>query len=280
MIFDKLFCEKTGRLGTSQKRDIEDLVLTGGGADSDSEAEEENLVPATGKDTIRNGRRSTRAPQQKSIRLTEIGPRMKLQLVKGEEGLYEGAILFHKFIEKTAEEQELLARRALERQMRDAHKEEEEEEEMEKVAGIKERTEANAERKLNRQLSEKGLLDDEDCDEGDDDEDEEEKGEEDVAMGDEREDALPAEHRITFNQPTMADNEDDDISGFGSNMGGKNDMSGTVEFTDSNTQKKKLKEQADKKAGKNKFAKKKKGAKGGGKGKMNVMDKFKKSVKK
>ena len=40
--------------------------------------------------------------------LQEIGPRMTMSLVKGEEGFFEGAVLFHKFVSKTEEEQERL----------------------------------------------------------------------------------------------------------------------------------------------------------------------------
>ena len=40
-------------------------------------------------------------------RLTENGPRMKLQLVKIEDGLCSGEVLFHEYIEKTEEEIQL-----------------------------------------------------------------------------------------------------------------------------------------------------------------------------
>lgn len=38
------------------------------------------------------------------FRLTEIGPRMTLELVKIQEGAVDGEVLYHKFIEKTPEE--------------------------------------------------------------------------------------------------------------------------------------------------------------------------------
>lgn len=37
-------------------------------------------------------------------RLYEIGPRLKLQLVKIEEGLMTGEVMYHKFIKRTPEE--------------------------------------------------------------------------------------------------------------------------------------------------------------------------------
>ncbi|PIO13726.1 hypothetical protein AB205_0147680, partial [Aquarana catesbeiana] len=42
--------------------------------------------------------------QQSAVRLTEIGPRMTLQLIKIEEGLSDGKVLYHSFIKKTEEE--------------------------------------------------------------------------------------------------------------------------------------------------------------------------------
>ena len=46
------------------------------------------------------------------MKLQELGPRLTLQLVKGEEGLYEGQVLFHRYIQKTEEEREKLAKLA------------------------------------------------------------------------------------------------------------------------------------------------------------------------
>uniref|UniRef100_F6Z910 Peter pan homolog (Drosophila) n=1 Tax=Ciona intestinalis TaxID=7719 RepID=F6Z910_CIOIN len=45
---------------------------------------------------------------QSAIRLTELGPRLMLELFKIEEGMHEGEVLFHSFIEKTEEEKKLL----------------------------------------------------------------------------------------------------------------------------------------------------------------------------
>jgi ribosome biogenesis protein SSF1/2 len=41
---------------------------------------------------------------QSAIRLTEIGPRMTLELVKIEDGLCDGEVLYHTYVSKTAEE--------------------------------------------------------------------------------------------------------------------------------------------------------------------------------
>ncbi len=39
-----------------------------------------------------------------AIRLSEIGPRLKLKLVKIEEGICDGEVLYHEYITKTPEE--------------------------------------------------------------------------------------------------------------------------------------------------------------------------------
>lgn len=47
-------------------------------------------------------------PQKRAIKLTELGPRLRLRLVKVEEGLCEGKVLWHEFVTKTAEEEKAL----------------------------------------------------------------------------------------------------------------------------------------------------------------------------
>jgi len=44
------------------------------------------------------------ASEKSAIRLYEIGPRLTLQLIKIEEGLMTGEVLFHEYITKTPEE--------------------------------------------------------------------------------------------------------------------------------------------------------------------------------
>lgn len=43
--------------------------------------------------------------QKRAVKMTEIGPRMKLRLVKVEEGMCDGKVLWHEFITKTKEEE-------------------------------------------------------------------------------------------------------------------------------------------------------------------------------
>merc|ERR1712232_787546 len=50
-----------------------------------------------------------------AVRLTEVGPRLQLQLVKVEEGVLNGAVLFHRYLTRTPTEQEVLEQRARQR---------------------------------------------------------------------------------------------------------------------------------------------------------------------
>jgi len=55
--------------------------------------------------------RGSKAGAKSAIRLVELGPRMRLQLIKIEEGLVDGEVLYHQFIEKTEEERKLIRKR-------------------------------------------------------------------------------------------------------------------------------------------------------------------------
>ena len=68
---------------------------------SDSEAEDEESrldLPQ------RNTKRGKDRLQQAAVRLTEIGPRLTLELFKVEKDVCEGEVLYHKFVSKTAEQ--------------------------------------------------------------------------------------------------------------------------------------------------------------------------------
>lgn len=68
-------------------------------SDSEAEDEESRVVLA---DNFR-GRGNNKA-QQSALKLSEIGPRLTLELFKVESGVGEGDILFHKYVQKTAAE--------------------------------------------------------------------------------------------------------------------------------------------------------------------------------
>lgn len=46
-----------------------------------------------------------------SIKLSELGPRLTLQLIKIEDGLLDGEVLYHDFVEKTEEEKLLIQKK-------------------------------------------------------------------------------------------------------------------------------------------------------------------------
>ncbi|XP_063084702.1 suppressor of SWI4 1 homolog isoform X2 [Cavia porcellus] len=96
----KLLQEKFPNM--SRLQDISELLAAGAGL-SDSEAEPDGEHNITQLPQAVAGRGNLRA-EQSAVRLTEIGPRMTLQLVKIQEGVGEGSVLFHSFVRKSEEE--------------------------------------------------------------------------------------------------------------------------------------------------------------------------------
>ncbi|XP_061761197.1 suppressor of SWI4 1 homolog [Nerophis ophidion] len=104
----KLMQEKFPNM--SKFEDISELMLKGANL-SESEAELDGDHNITELPQVYSGR-GNMASQQSAIRLTEIGPRMTLQLIKIQEGMTEGNILYHANISKTEEEiREILQRK-------------------------------------------------------------------------------------------------------------------------------------------------------------------------
>ncbi|XP_056426586.1 suppressor of SWI4 1 homolog [Hyla sarda] len=96
----KLLQEKFPNM--SRWEDISELLVKGANL-SESEAEQDGEHNITELPQIYAGRGNMKA-QQSAVRLTEIGPRMTLQLVKIEEGINDGKVLHHTFVQKTEEE--------------------------------------------------------------------------------------------------------------------------------------------------------------------------------
>uniref|UniRef100_A0A671SRS8 Suppressor of SWI4 1 homolog n=1 Tax=Sinocyclocheilus anshuiensis TaxID=1608454 RepID=A0A671SRS8_9TELE len=104
----KLMQEKFPNM--SKLEDISELLMKGVNL-SESEAEQDGDHNITELPQVYSGR-GNMASQQSAVRLTEIGPRMTLQLVKIVEGMGEGKVLYHSFVSKTEEElQEMLNRK-------------------------------------------------------------------------------------------------------------------------------------------------------------------------
>ncbi|KAL2101555.1 hypothetical protein ACEWY4_003316 [Coilia grayii] len=133
----KLMQEKFPNM--SKFEDISELLLKGANL-SESEAELDGDHNITELPQAYAGR-GNMSSQQSAVRLTEIGPRMTLKLVKIVEGLGEGNIMYHSIVSKTDEElQEILRRKevrlkekaerkkkqeqniALKKEQREAHK--------------------------------------------------------------------------------------------------------------------------------------------------------------
>ncbi|KAG0584154.1 hypothetical protein M758_3G188900 [Ceratodon purpureus] len=83
----------------SKLGDVSDFVNKSGYG-SESEAEDEAAKVELAEDFGKGNQASHRS----AVKLHEIGPRMTLQLVKVEEGLCDGAVMFHEFVKKTPEE--------------------------------------------------------------------------------------------------------------------------------------------------------------------------------
>lgn len=76
---------------------------------SESEAEDDPQNHVTLPQKIVS--RGNVAAGQSAIRLSELGPRLTLHLIKIEDGLLNGEVLFHDIIHKTEEEKAEIAKR-------------------------------------------------------------------------------------------------------------------------------------------------------------------------
>jgi ribosome biogenesis protein SSF1/2 len=110
----------SSKLDLSKYNDISEFALKTGGYGTDSEAEDlpESKVVLPGD--FQGKPKGTKV----AVRLEELGPRMKLELIKIQEGLFKGNVLYHRYIKKTKQEIKGLA---------DASKEKHQKEKDEKV---------------------------------------------------------------------------------------------------------------------------------------------------
>ncbi|XP_060882901.1 suppressor of SWI4 1 homolog [Labrus mixtus] len=147
--------------------DISELLMKAANL-SESEAEQDGDHNITELPQVYSGR-GNMASQQSAVRLTEIGPRMTLQLTKIQEGMGEGNILYHSIVSKTEEEiQEILDRKEAqlrekqERRKKQEHdvaqkKEKNDENKKKSLAGIKRK---NAEAEEDSEVEDPGLQED------------------------------------------------------------------------------------------------------------------------
>ncbi|EFA75827.1 brix domain-containing protein [Heterostelium album PN500] len=92
----------------SKLDDISDYVLGGTGeSESDYEDANEGKIDIDSKFLDTKSKKTIQS-NQKAIKLEEIGPRMTLDLIKVEDDLFKGGVLYHKFVSKTEQEIEEL----------------------------------------------------------------------------------------------------------------------------------------------------------------------------
>ncbi|KAM7361833.1 brix domain-containing protein peter pan [Cochliomyia hominivorax] len=89
----------------SKCEDISDFIMQDGNA-SESEAEDDENSQVVLPQTLK--RKGNLENNKSAVQLYEIGPRMTMQLMKIEEGLLTGEVLYHDHIVKTEEEKEAL----------------------------------------------------------------------------------------------------------------------------------------------------------------------------
>lgn len=105
--------------------DISELMMKGANL-SESEAEQDGEHNITELPQVYSGR-GNMASQQSAVRLTEIGPRMSLQLMKIQEGMGDGNVLYHTMISKTEEEiKEILKRKEAQLKQKQARRKKQE----------------------------------------------------------------------------------------------------------------------------------------------------------
>ncbi|NXF41865.1 SSF1 protein, partial [Nyctibius bracteatus] len=120
----KLLQEKFPNM--SRLEDISELLVKDINL-SESEAEQDGTHNVLELPQAYAGRGNMKA-QQSAVRLTEIGPRMTLQLIKVEEGLAQGNVLYHSFVHKAeAEVKEILARKEAKLQLKAERRQKQEE---------------------------------------------------------------------------------------------------------------------------------------------------------
>ncbi|KAF4006425.1 Brix domain family protein [Saccharomyces cerevisiae] len=86
-------------------------------------------------------------PRKKAIKLTELGPRLTLKLVKIEDGICSGKVLHHEFVQKSSEEIKALERRHAAKMRLKEQRRKEQEENIAKKKAVKD---AKKQRKLER----------------------------------------------------------------------------------------------------------------------------------
>ena len=152
----------------------------------------ELAAPYVGRANKRLGRAAASASasttgEKRAVRLTELGPRLELGLVKIEDGIGDGKgeVLFHEFIHKTPKEAAAIARRSKEKEKLAKSRRAEQEANVKRKQEEKDALKAERERARAERLRAKqgGGVDGDAAADGDEEEDDEEDDDEDATGG-------------------------------------------------------------------------------------------------
>eukprot|EP01025_Chloroclados_australasicus_P021105 TRINITY_DN2214_c0_g1_i1.p1 TRINITY_DN2214_c0_g1~~TRINITY_DN2214_c0_g1_i1.p1 ORF type:complete len:457 (-),score=66.00 TRINITY_DN2214_c0_g1_i1:306-1676(-) len=150
-----------------QRKDIPDLsgfndiseFIFKSGYGSESEGEEAEQAKITLAQTLGRGNIQE---HRSRVKLQEIGPRLELQLIKVQEGLCDGRVLYHRFIEKTPEEIALQQQEIEEKSKLKEQRRKKQEENVKKKQALQQAKEKLREEKLSKRKKKDGEEDEED----------------------------------------------------------------------------------------------------------------------
>jgi ribosome biogenesis protein SSF1/2 len=142
---------------------------------SDSEPEDGNA--AVVELSLNYVGRGNKSQSKSALKLVELGPRLSLQLIKVEQGLAEGNVMYHALVHKTPEEAKAIQKKAEQKVLLKKQRREEQERNVERKQKAKEEKRlAKKQRKEEREKSELDELrqkgtehDDDESDDGHDD---------------------------------------------------------------------------------------------------------------
>ncbi|GAA6024514.1 hypothetical protein JCM10207_000402 [Rhodosporidiobolus poonsookiae] len=183
----------------SEVSDMSDAGSASGGSDSEAD-EKRGKVRLAGDYVGRGNRGKGVRGDKRAVRLVELGPRMELGLVKVEEGVGEGEVMFHEMVHKTNREASELAKvHAARRKL---------------AAERRAQQEANVAAKKAAKKGGKGVSfdgDDAAEDEEEDEVDDEDKIDSDIEFDYEKEHGLP----VPEDEELVDESDDDDEDGYG-----------------------------------------------------------------
>jgi ribosome biogenesis protein SSF1/2 len=185
------------------------------GALSDSEAEDEGSRVTLPDRYVGRGNAKS---QLSAMKLIELGPRLTLELYKVQQGMNEGDILYHKFVQKTpAEAAATKARVEKARILKEQRKQVQQQNVKRKRDAVEEKRKEKAERK--KQKLENGEAGEESDEEEDDDEEveDEEEGdygdeEDNEGFGDDDEEEEEQEREVEYEDDDEENEDDEDVS--------------------------------------------------------------------